>query len=87
MVKGLASIASRKSFVPTPMVRCGLKFEPQAARSLWNRIKLGPQHVGADHDRDGQVLHALGKLKQHVAMFFNSFNVQIDSKNRLCLAA
>jgi len=36
--------------------------KPQRTRRLRHGIKLGPQDVGADHDRDGQALHALGKL-------------------------
>jgi hypothetical protein len=37
-------------------------FEPQTPRRLGHGIKLAPQHVGADRDRDGQQLHALRKL-------------------------
>ncbi len=61
--------------------------EPQPAHRLGHGIKVAPQHVGADHDPDGQPLHALRKLKQRVAMFFNSFIAEVDSKNRLRLAA
>ena len=61
--------------------------KPQPARRLGHGIKLAPQHVGADHDRDGQALHALRKLKQRVAMFSNGFLAEVDSENRLRLAA
>jgi hypothetical protein len=59
----------------------------QPAGRLRHRIKLAPQQVGADHDGDGQTLHALRKLEQHVPMYFNSFIAQVDSENRLRLAA
>ena len=35
---------------------------------------------------DGQVLHALRKLKQRVAMFFGGFLAEVDSENRFRLA-
>src|ERR1700676_2491933 len=67
------------------LVAQSLKAQP--TRRLWNRIKLAAQHVGADHDRDGEALHAFRKLKQRVAMFLNSFSAKVKSENRLRLAA
>jgi hypothetical protein len=61
--------------------------KPQPARNLGHGIKLAPQQVGTDHYRDGQTLHSLCKLKQRIAMCFNSFIVEVDSENRLGLTA
>ena len=54
--------------------------KPQPPRCLWNRIKLAPQHVGADHNSNRQAFHSVRKFQQRGPMLLGSFLLQVDAK-------